>query len=176
MRILVAVATRHGATREIAEHLATSLGSALTDVGAASEVEVRDVGLVRSLDGFDAVVLGSFVYLGQWLEPAREFAKTFSDDLWWLPVWLFSSCPVGEQHKPADDPAAIDDLVRQLDARGHRMFGGKIDRQALRVPERAVVTASHVKDGGYRDWPSIRSWGYQIGATLAAAELVGSTS
>jgi len=28
MRILVAVATRHGATREIAEHLATSLGSA----------------------------------------------------------------------------------------------------------------------------------------------------
>lgn len=176
MRILVAVATRHGATREIAEHLATSLGSALTDVGVAAEVDVRDVGLVRSLDGFDAVVLGSAVYLGHWLEPARKFAESFSADLRWLPVWLFSSGPVGEEHKPAGDPAAIDDLVRQLGARGHRMFGGKIDRQALRFAERAVVTALHVKDGDQRDWPSIRSWGYQIGATLAASRLTGSTS
>ena len=50
------------------------------------------------------------------------------------------------------------------------MFGGKIDRQALRFPERAVVTALHVKDGDFRDWPSIRSWGYEIGATLATAQ------
>ena len=154
MRILVAVATRHGATREIAEHLATSLGSALTDVGVASEVEVRDVALVGSLDGFDAVVLGSSVHQGHWLEPARKFAESFSDDLRWLPVWLFSSGPVGQEHEPADD------LVRKLGARGHRMCGGDIDRH----------------DGETRDWPWIRSWGYEIGSTLAAAKLAGSTS
>jgi menaquinone-dependent protoporphyrinogen oxidase len=65
MRILVAVASLHGATREIAEHPATSLGSALTDAGVAPEVEVHDVGLVTSLDGFDTVVLGSVRYLGR---------------------------------------------------------------------------------------------------------------
>ena len=143
MRILVAVATRHGATREIAEHLASSLGSALTDVGAASDVEVRDVALVGSLDGFDAVVLGSSVHQGHWLEPARTFAESFSDDLKWLPVWLFSNGSAGDD----------DDLVRRLGARGHRTFDDK---------------------GG--DRPSIRSWGYEIGATLAAAQVAGSTS
>lgn len=176
MRILVAVATRHGATREVAEHLATSLGSALTDAGAVPEVEVRDVGLVSSLDGFDAVVLGSARYLGQWLEPARKFAKAFSDELRGLPLWLFSSGPVGEEHEPAEDQAAIDDLVRLLGARGHRTFGGKIDRQALPFPERVVVTALHVEDGDFRDWPSIRAWGCEIGATLAAMAVAGSMS
>ncbi|MFI5592320.1 flavodoxin domain-containing protein [Amycolatopsis sp. NPDC051758] len=175
MKILVAVATRHGATREIAEHLATSLGSALTDAGVAPEVEVRDVGLVTTLDGFDAVVLGSARYLGRWLEPARTFAESFSAELRGLPVWLFSSGPVGEEPEP-EDQAAVDDLVRRLGAREHRVFGGRIDRQALRFPERLVVTALHVKDGDFRDWPSIRAWGYKIGATLAAAAVAGSTS
>ncbi|WP_410644330.1 flavodoxin domain-containing protein [Amycolatopsis sp. lyj-346] len=175
MRILVAVATRHGATREIAEHLATSLGSALTGAGVAPEVEVRDVGLVASLDGFDAVVLGSARYLGRWLEPARKFAESFSDDLRGLPLWLFSSGPVGERPEP-EDRAAIDDLVRRLGARQHRVFGGRIDRQALRLPERLAVTALPVTDGDFRDWPSIRAWGCEIGATLAAAAVAGSTS
>ncbi|MEV6872091.1 flavodoxin domain-containing protein [Amycolatopsis sp. NPDC051128] len=146
MRILVAVATRHGATREIAEHLATALGSALTGAEVAPEVEVRDVGLISSLDGFDAVVLGSARYLGQWLEPARNFARSFSDDLRGLPLWLFSSGPAGE----ADEPAR--ELGRQLAARDHRVF----DRTA----DRALV----------------RAWGHEIGATLTATAVAGSAS
>lgn len=146
MRILVAVATRHGATREIAEHLATSLGSALTDAGVTPVVEVRDVGLVSSLEGFDAVVLGSSVHRGQWLEPARKFTESFSDGLRWLPVWLFSRGPVDEEHQPARE------IARQLAARDHRVFDGTADR------------------------PLIRTWGQEIGAILAAAAVAGSTS
>jgi menaquinone-dependent protoporphyrinogen oxidase len=142
MRILVAVATRHGATREIAEHLATSVGSALTDAGVAADVEVRDVELVPSVEGFDAVVLGSAVHLGKWLEPARGFAESFSDALRWLPVWLFSHGPAAEEHEPARE------LVRHLAASDHRVFDGQADR------------------------PLIRAWGHEIGATLAAAAVV----
>jgi menaquinone-dependent protoporphyrinogen oxidase len=97
MRILVAVATRHGATREIAENIAAAVDSALTDAAVRSQVEIRDAGLVRSVEGFDAVVLGSAVYMGHWLEPARKLAESFSDELRRVPVWLFSSGPVGEQ-------------------------------------------------------------------------------
>ncbi|MEU7785531.1 flavodoxin domain-containing protein [Amycolatopsis sp. NPDC049159] len=146
MRILVAVATRHGATREIAEHLATSLGSALTDAGVVPDVEVRDVGLVSSLEGFDAVVLGSSVHRGQWLDPARKFAESFSDGLRWLPVWLFSRGPVDERDEPARE------VVRQLAARDHRVFDGTADR------------------------PLIRAWGHEIGAILATAAVARSTS
>ena len=170
MKILVAVATRHGATREIAESVATALGSALADAGLPAQVEVRDAGLVHSVDGFDAVLIGSAVYLGHWLEPARKLAESSSDELRRVPVWLFSSGPVGEQKRPAEEPVAVEDLVRRLNARGHRLFGGKIDRRTLKFPERAVVTALRVADADNRDWPVIRAWGREIGTSLAQAE------
>ncbi|MGW3960609.1 flavodoxin domain-containing protein [Amycolatopsis sp. NPDC005003] len=176
MRILVAVATRHGATREIAENIAAAVDSALTGAAVRSQVEIRDAGLVRSVEGFDAVVLGSAVYMGHWLEPARKLAESFSDELGRVPVWLFSSGPVGEQDKPAEEPVVVDDLVERLGARGHRLFGGKIDRHALHFPERAVVAALRVADGDNRDWPSIRAWGRDIGSSLARAQASRSTS
>src|SRR4051812_1761727 len=169
MKILVAVATRHGATREIAENVATAVGSARTDAGVWSLVEVRDAVLVHSVEGFDAVVLGSAVYRGHWPEPARKLAESFSDELRRVPVWLFSSGPIGEQTEPAEEPLVVEDLGRRLEARGHRLFGGKIDRHALHFPERAVVAALRVADGDNRDWPSIRAWGRDIGASLAQA-------
>ena len=103
MRILVAVATRHGATREIAENIASAAASALTDAGVWSEADVRDVGRVTSVDGFDAVVFGSAVYMGRWLEPATKFAEAFEENLRRVPVWVFSSGPVGERDESAGD-------------------------------------------------------------------------
>ncbi|MDT7799647.1 MAG: menaquinone-dependent protoporphyrinogen oxidase [Actinomycetota bacterium] len=174
MKILVTVASRHGATREIAETIATAAGSALTDAGVSSQIEVRDASLVTSLEGFDAVVLGSAVYMGHWLEAVTELAGRFTDELRARPVWVFSSGPVGDH--PADEPGNAADVVMRLGARGHRLFGGKIDRHALHFPERAMVAALRVEDGDYRDWPSIRAWGREIGATLAVAEVAGSAS
>jgi len=176
MKILVTVASRHGATREIAENIATAAGTALTDAGVWSQIEVRDASLVTSVDGFDAVVLGSAVYMGHWLEPAVKFAETFAEHLRRMPVWVYSSGPVGERDHPADEPGHAADVVMRLGARGHRLFGGKIDRHTLHLPERAMVAALRVKDGDYRDWPSIRAWGREIGATLAVAEVAGSAS
>lgn len=170
MKILIAVATRHGATREIAESVAAALGTALTDVGVWSQIEVRDAGLVHSVEGLDAVVLGSAVYMGHWLEPARKLAESFADELRRMPVWLFSSGPVGEQKRPAEEPVVVEDLVRRLNARGHRLFGGRIDRRTLKFPERAVVTALRVADADNRDWPTIRAWGREIGTSLARLE------
>ncbi|WP_230862830.1 flavodoxin domain-containing protein [Amycolatopsis camponoti] len=170
------MASRHGATREIAENIATAARTALTDAGVWSEVEVRDASLVTSVDGFDAVVLGSAVYMGHWLDPAAKFAETFADELRRVPVWVFSSGPVGERGDPADEPGNAADVVMRLGARGHRLFGGKLDRHSLHLPERAMVAALRVKDGDYRDWPSIRAWGREIGVSLATAEVAGTAS
>jgi hypothetical protein len=81
MKILVTVASRHGATREIAESIATAAGTALTDAGVRSQTETRDASLVTSVDGFDAVILGSAVYMGHWLEVAAKLAETLVDEL-----------------------------------------------------------------------------------------------
>jgi hypothetical protein len=43
---------------------------------------------VRSLDGYDAVIIGSAVYMGHWLDPAKELVKRFGETLIGRPVWL----------------------------------------------------------------------------------------
>ena len=90
MRVLVASATRHGATAEIAEAIAATL----KDRGL--KVELRRVEEVADMSGYDAVVLGSAVYIGKWLEPARQFAVDHAAELAMRPTWLFSSGPLGD--------------------------------------------------------------------------------
>ena len=53
-------------------------------------------GDVASLDGYDAVIIGSAVYMGHWLDPAKDLVSRFGDALAGRLVWLFSSGPVGD--------------------------------------------------------------------------------
>jgi menaquinone-dependent protoporphyrinogen oxidase len=52
---------------------------------------VRPVEQVGDLSGYTEVVLGSAVYVGRWLEPARRFVEEHADELAARPTWLFSS-------------------------------------------------------------------------------------
>ena len=64
MKILIAVASRHGSTHEIAEALARELGT------AGHTVDVKLVADSRTVEGYDAAVIGSAVYMGNWLQEA----------------------------------------------------------------------------------------------------------
>ncbi|MQA79657.1 MAG: hypothetical protein GEV10_14450 [Streptosporangiales bacterium] len=167
MRILVTVATRHGATAGLGEELGTRLYEGLHEHGIEAYVDVIEPGHVESVDRYDAVVLGSAVYMGRWLEPARRFAKKHADALAARPTWLFSSGPIGEPPRPADEPADASNLVRAINARGHRVFPGRIDRGALGLGERAVVRSLHVPDGDFRDFDAVQAWALDIAAAIA---------
>lgn len=69
MRVLVAFASKHGATGEIAEAIA----AALRERGIEADVESVDA--VIELDAYDAIVLGSAVYMGHWLDAAQAFRQ-----------------------------------------------------------------------------------------------------
>ena len=69
MKVLVAVASRHGATREIGEAIGRALGS------SGVEAHVRAFEEAGELTAYDAFVLGSAIYMGRWLEPARDFVE-----------------------------------------------------------------------------------------------------
>jgi menaquinone-dependent protoporphyrinogen oxidase len=165
MTVLVTSASKHGATREIAEAIAREL--ARHDVST----EVCDVSDVDNLDRFDGVVLGSAVYMGHWLEPARKFVERRADELAQRQTWLFSSGPVGEaKHAPkaTEDVCDVDDFVAATHAVEHRLFSGKLDKSKLGFPERAVVRAVGAQGGDYRDWDAIEAWAGRIAAQLRA--------
>jgi len=163
MKILVVVASRHGGTWEIAEEIGRALAS---ELGEYADVRVSRAEDVTTVDEFDVVVMGSGVYLGQWLEQARDVVGKHAEVLRTKEVWLFSSGPAGTPPKPAEDPVDVARLVVLAGARGHVVFPGRIDRSLLRFAERAVVTALRVKDGDYRDWPAVRAWAGEIAAVL----------
>jgi menaquinone-dependent protoporphyrinogen oxidase len=86
--IRVAYATRYGSTQEVAE----AVGARLRERGLGADVRrARDV---RSLEGFDAVVLGAPLYIGSLLREARRFLKRHQATLSQIPVALFLLGPV----------------------------------------------------------------------------------
>ena len=158
MRALVCAASKYGATREIAE----AIGRALSQAGA--DVKVLDAADVTGIDEYDTLVIGSAVYAGHWLAPARELIERHRAAFAGKRVWLFSSGPIGEPPMPKEHAVDVDDLVRATGAVEHRLFAGKLDKQRLNFAEKAIVFALRVADGDFRDRAAIRAWGEKIAA------------
>ena len=89
MSILVAYASKYGATRGIAERIADKLRQ------MGKDVDLRPAGAVDDVGADEAIVIGSAVYSGSWLPEAAEFVRSHSATLAVRPVWLFSSGPLG---------------------------------------------------------------------------------
>ncbi|HEY7598798.1 MAG TPA: hypothetical protein VH741_02635, partial [Candidatus Limnocylindrales bacterium] len=68
--------------------------------------------------------------------------------------------------KPDADPADVPELVAAVNARGHRVFAGDLERDQLGLGERAVVRLVGAPYGDFRDWGAIRAWGEEIAAAL----------
>ena len=132
-----------------------------------ADAVVCDVQTIAALDGYDAAIIGSAVYAGQWLAEARQFIERQGERLATMPVWLFSSGPIGEEPWPPGDPPGVAVLMREAGARAHTVFTGKLDSHDLGFAERLVTRVVHAPTGDFRDWETIRAWAREIGATLA---------
>ena len=165
MNVLVTVASRHGATGEIGEVIAGVLRDAGLVVTTAAPEDVR------SLDGHDAVTLGSAVYAGRWINRARAFAQRHHAALLAMPVWLFSSGPVGTPLAPVDESPDGPRLTREVGAREHRIFPGRIDPATLGLVERTITRMVKAPDGDFRDWEAVRVWADEIAMALRPAEV-----
>jgi menaquinone-dependent protoporphyrinogen oxidase len=161
MKTLVAGASRHGATAE----LAAAIGQRLRERGF--DVEVASPAAVESVDPYDAVVLGSAVYVGNWTREARSFLERHRQELAGKPVWLFSSGPVGDPGSEAMPGSRVDRLVEKAGALGHHVFAGRVDLDELFGPERLVLRAVHAPDGDFRDWADVANWSDGIADTLS---------
>ena len=165
MKVLVAVSSKHGSTQEIAY----AIGQAMIKRGI--EADVKNIDDIENATGYQAAVLGSAVYAGNWLKPARQFVERNSSSLCSLPVWLFSSGPIGEPLKPEPNKAVqIDKIVEATKAVEHRIFAGRLDKSRLNFAERAIIGAVGGKDGDFRDWNEIKLWATSIAEDLRTSE------
>ncbi|HEU4705955.1 MAG TPA: flavodoxin domain-containing protein [Solirubrobacterales bacterium] len=165
MTVLVAYASKRGSTAEIAETVAATLRR------EGLSVCLERVEDVPSLEPYDAVIVGSAVYMKRWRGDARHFLKKHRKALKRLPFWVFSSGPVGD---PADDnpdwnePPKIAAKVEELGGRDHVVFGGRLPAEPNNFMERAMAEGTPPEHRDRRDWTEIRDWAKQIASELVA--------
>jgi menaquinone-dependent protoporphyrinogen oxidase len=160
--VLIAFATKHGSTREVAAEIAGRLSARgiVTYTCAAAEVD--------SLEGYDGVVLGSALYTGRLHPDGRSFLHRFRRELVSRPLAVFAMGP----RTLAEDEVA--GSRRQLDAALARepalrpfataVFGGVFDPAQRHFPFNRMPASDA------RDWAAICSWADDVARRFTAIE------
>jgi menaquinone-dependent protoporphyrinogen oxidase len=162
MTILVAYASKHGATQGIAERIAETLRQ------AGNKTTLRSVEVVEQLESYEAFVIGSAIYYGAWLKEAATFVRHNRAALAMRPLWLFSSGPLGEAVQDGEpQPKEITEFRAALQPRDHRIFFGALDHATLSFAERMVTKAVRAPQGDFRNWNAIAAWAEGIGTALS---------
>lgn len=173
-RVLVAYASKHGATKGIAEFIAEKLRShnLIVDVhDVRDKVDVKD---------YDAFVIGSALYMNHWMKEAVKFLSKNKDILSARSVWLFSSGPVGNERKDAkgrdlldpivSGPKELGELVEYSHPLDHRIFFGVLnpDNQGFiyRQMRKSAAVRESLPEGDFRNWSEIEAWCTGIAGTL----------
>ena len=175
MHVLVAYASRHGATQGIAERIADKLRS------EGLEAEALPARSVKSVAQYDAFVIGSAAYMFHWLGDAQALVRRNRTTLATKPVWLFSSGPVGGETDPqgrdqraAAVPKGLPELASSLNARDHHVFFGAYERErkpigfAERFVSMMPAAKNAMPEGDFRDWAEIDAWAAGIARDLGA--------
>lgn len=173
MKVLVAYASKYGSTKAIAERIAGKIREGGITVDAIPAKTVDDVG------GYDAFVLGSALYILDWMKDAKTFVERHRDILATRPLWLFSSGPISPgttdmQGRDARTTCAKKEVMAlkdELRARDHHIFWGALDKKKLSIPERLIasVPAFPGTEGDFRDWNEIDQWAMTVAQEIAAA-------
>ena len=165
IKVLVAYATKKGATAEIAEEI----GRVLQQAGLLTDILPID--RVTDLSPYKAVVLGSAVYIGQWQKKAAAFLQANEEKLAELPVWLFSSGPTGKGD-PVQlmngwrFPKALQPIADRIHTRDIAVFHGVLDLKKLNLVEKWMIKNVKAPFGDFRDWEAINAWARAISDAL----------
>ena len=163
-KVLVAYASKMGGTAGIAE----AIGAELRDAG--HQVDVREVSGVGTISEYDAVVLGSAIYVRRWRREAVKFLRKQADELSVRDVWLFHSGPVGpDKDQDQTMPRKVAQLVDRIGARPAKTFAGRLET-ATAKGFLARRLAAGALGGDSRDWPAIKAWAADIGAYLSSVD------
>ena len=156
MKILLTSSSRHGSTDEVAAVIAERLQAARIDVDIKRPEDVDVV------DGYDAFILGSAVYMTKWTPEAVDFTERFKA----RPVWAFSVGLSGLPKGKVSDPMRIGPVLLAIDPEDHVTFPGRFDPSKLSLRERSIARLGGASEGDYRDWDQVRQWADAIATSL----------
>lgn len=162
-KILVCYATRYGSTAEIAEVIGEELARSGLSVDV---VAIRDI---KDISPYDAVVIGSPLYMGKWLIEARDFVQRFKKPLNQRNISVFSagySLRERTRENLQSAEAALDEVRTHINPSHTAFFAGMVDPDRMSVADREITRMGGVEPGDFRDWDNIREWAGNLGDDL----------
>lgn len=156
-KILLAYASVHGSTQEIAEQIAETIrNEGLT-------VDLQEARKVQSLTGYQAIVLGAPIYMFHLHKDALNFISRHKDTLMdGLPIAIFAGGPIeadkdqwGDISKQLDQELAKFPWLKPIAV---EIVGGRFDPTKLRFPYNLIPALKQMPAADLRDWTAIRSW------------------
>ncbi len=162
--ILVAYATRYGSTQQAAEIVADALRQ------AGFQVDLQLMREVKSLDDYDAIVLGAAIYNAKWHPDAHQFLSQHQQAVTQRPVAIFSLGPT--TRNPAAKKRSISQLDKDLDKYpwlkpvAFEMFVGRYDLSKMGLG--SVGRLVPLRDQS--DPNAVRAWASALSAQLTHAE------
>ena len=158
-QILIAYATKHGSTQEVAEAIATALRAEGHRVDLANAADIADV------NRYATVVVGGALYIGHWHHDAIAFLKQHQPALSHLLLAVFAMGPKTlAETDVASSRAQLDHALAgfpQLEPASVAIFGGVVDPSKLRFP------LNRMQASDARDWSAIEAWAVEVGALEA---------
>lgn len=163
-KVLVVYATRAGSTGEIGD----AIGQQLCAEGW--QADVKEVSAVASLEGYDAVIVGSAVRYGNWLPEMLAFMQRHQAALRQRPLACFTACNKAKDQSVASvtEMKAYSKAARELvEPKAEVFLAGKIDPATLSWFERMMVKLIGSPEGDFRDWAVIKAWARSIAPLLS---------
>jgi menaquinone-dependent protoporphyrinogen oxidase len=167
-KTLVTYASKYGATAEIAEKIGEVLNS------AGLKTDVLSIKQVSDPSQYNAVILGSAVYIGQWRKEAVKFLEANKTELTKKQVWLFSSGPTGEGDPVEllegwDFPKGQKEIADRIQPQDITVFHGSVEPNKLNFLHKWMIGKVDAPVGDFRDWEAITSWATSIAVALTEA-------
>jgi menaquinone-dependent protoporphyrinogen oxidase len=164
-KVLVAYASKYGATAEIAE----KIGQVLKHEGL--QADVLPVKKVKHLADYKNVVIGSAMYIGMWRREAVNFLKKNEKLLAERKVWIFSTGPSGkgdpaELLKGIIVPQGVKPILDRIKPQDITVFGGSLNPDKMNGIEKWMVKMVKGETGDFRDWDAINKWAKGIAEQL----------
>ncbi|HPI04562.1 MAG TPA: flavodoxin domain-containing protein [Candidatus Goldiibacteriota bacterium] len=158
-KILVAYGTFSGSTAETAEFI----GKKLSEKGM--QADVKPVNKIKSVEGYDGVIIGSAVVMGKIKSSVVKFVSVNKDRLSKVSVGYFLVCLTVQKDTPENRKAAsvyLEPLSSVVKPVSEGLFPGKVDFKTLRFPMSLLTLMPAFKkgvpEGDYRDWAKIEKW------------------
>lgn len=166
-KILIAYGSSSGTTAETA----VFIGKKLAEKGM--EADVKPVEKIRSIEGYEAVLIGTSVMMGKIKPSVVKFAERNREALSRIPAAIFLLCLTMKDDTPENRKTAsgyLDPIKACVKPVSEGLFAGRVNYGKMPFPLKLITLLPAFKkavpEGDYRDWGKIEKWVDEISARL----------